>query len=334
MTRCFHGPGWRAVVLGGRVLGVLELFKRRPEKPDEDLVEVVAAIGRQLGQYVERTRAEVAVRAGEARRSAMFEASLDCIVSMGHDGVVTDFNPAAEVVFGWRRDEIVGQALVERLIPPALRQQHRDGLVRYLATGEDRVLGRRVELTAQRRDGSLFPIELTVARITGDGAPSFSAFIRDITERQRVAQALYDSREQFAELAHTLQTSLLPPELPDIIGMELAARSPAVAGMEVGGDFYDVFRTGRATWGVVMGDVCGKGADAAALTGLVGTRFGPPPWSRPSRRASWPCSTRPSSASGAAPTNASPPWPMPASLAEAVRPPSLWPAVVTPRLSC
>jgi len=258
------------IVLGGRVLGVLELFRRRAEASDEDLVEVMAAIGRHLGQYVERIRAELAVRAGEARKAAMFEASLDCIVSMDHHGLVTDFNAAAEAVFGWRRDEIVGQAMAERLIPPRLRQSHHDGLARYLATGEDRVLGRRVELTAQRRDGSLFPVELTVARIATEGPPSFTAFIRDITERQRAAQALYDSREQFAELAYTLQTSLLPAELPDVPGMELAARyHPAVAGVEVGGDFYDVFRTGRATWGVVMGDVCGKGADAASLTGLV-----------------------------------------------------------------
>lgn len=107
-------------------------------------------------------------------------------------------------------------------------------------------------------------------RIAAEGPPPFTAFIRDITSRQRDAQALYDSREEFATLARTLQTSLLPPELPDIAGLELAARyRPAIAGMEVGGDFYDVFRTGRNTWGVVMGDVCGKGAEAASLTGLV-----------------------------------------------------------------
>jgi serine phosphatase RsbU (regulator of sigma subunit) len=116
----------------------------------------------------------------------------------------------------------------------------------------------------------VFPIELTVARIATEGPPSFTAFIRDITERQRDARALYESREQFAKLARTLQTSLLPPELPQIPGMELAARYHlAVEGIEVGGDFYDVFRTGRSTWGVVMGDVCGKGADAATLTALV-----------------------------------------------------------------
>lgn len=265
-----HGAVGVPIAVSGRVLGVLELFRSRAEVLDDDLVEVLAAIAQQLGQYVERTRAELAVRSGEAGKVAMFEASLDCIVSMDRRGLVTDFNPAAETAFGWRRDEIVGHAMAERLIPPELRQGHHDGLARYLATGEGLVLGRRVELTAQRRDGSRFPIELAVARIAGDGPPSFTAFIRDITERQQAAQALYDSREQFATLAHTLQTSLLPPELPDIPGMDLAARyHPAVAGVEVGGDFYDVFRTGRASWGVVMGDVCGKGAPAAALTGLV-----------------------------------------------------------------
>ena len=258
------------IVLGGRVLGVLELFRRRAEAPDEDMVEVLSAIGQQLGQYVERTRAESAVRASEARKGAMLESSLDCIVSMDHQGLVTEFNPAAEAVFGWRRDEILGHRMAERLIPPGLLERHHDGLSRYLATGETRVLGRRVELRAQRRDGSEFPIELTLARIATDGPPSFTAFIRDITLSQRDARALYDSREQFAKLARTLQTSLLPPELPDVPELELAARyDPAVEGVEVGGDFYDVFRTGPTDWGVVMGDVCGKGADAARLTALV-----------------------------------------------------------------
>lgn len=85
------------------------------------------------------------------------EASLDCIVSMDESGLITEFNPAAESVFGWPREEMIGRAMAEQLIPPMLRDQHRAGLSRYLATGEGPVLGQRVELQALRRDGSQFP---------------------------------------------------------------------------------------------------------------------------------------------------------------------------------
>ena len=258
------------ITSGRRVLGVLEIFRRGRLPADKDLVRVMTSIGRQLGQFTERSRAEAAVRAGEARKVAMLETSLDCIVSIDDRGLVTEFNPAAERAFGWRRSEIVGRQMADFLIPHDLRPEHHRGFDHYLRTGEGPVLNQRVELRGRRRDGTEFPIELAVTRIPTDGPPAFTAYIRDITNRQQAARALYESREQFATLARTLQKSLLPPDLPDIAGVTLAARyHPAVEGLEVGGDFYDVFRTGRSGWAVVIGDVCGKGAEAASLTGLA-----------------------------------------------------------------
>ena len=258
------------IPFGRRTVGVLEIFRRGRQPADPDLVQVMAAIASQLGQFAERTRAEAAVRTGEARKLAMLETSLDCIVSIDHRGLITEFNPAAERTFGWDRGEVVGEPMAELLIPDDLRAEHHRGFAQYRETGEGPVLGLRVELRARRRDGTEFPIELAVTRIPIDGPPAFTAFIRDITNRQQAAQALYESREQFAELARTLQKSLLPPDLPTIRGLQLAARyHPAVEGLQVGGDFYDLFRTGRTTWAVVMGDVCGKGVEAASLTGLV-----------------------------------------------------------------
>ncbi|MDP9452216.1 MAG: SpoIIE family protein phosphatase [Actinomycetota bacterium] len=89
-------------------------------------------------------------------------------------------------------------------------------------------------------------------------------------ESTELSRMLMASTERFASLAHTLQQSLLPPHLPDVPGLELAARYlPATAGGEVVGDFYDVFQSNRPSWGVVMGDVSGKGPSAATLTGLA-----------------------------------------------------------------
>ena len=89
----------------------------------------------------------------------------------------------------------------------------------------------------------------------------------DVTRRKRTELVLWESRQRFASLARTLQASLLPPHLPEINGLEVAARyRSAEDGVEVVGDFYDLFDTGDDGWGVVMGDVCGKGPEAAAVT--------------------------------------------------------------------
>lgn len=92
----------------------------------------------------------------------------------------------------------------------------------------------------------------------------------DITEQKMVERLLSESRERFAHVARTLQSSLLPPELPAIPGFELAARYRAAGqGNDVGGDFYDAFQTEDGTWALALGDVMGKGPKAAALTGLA-----------------------------------------------------------------
>jgi PAS domain S-box-containing protein len=142
---------------------------------------------------------EEAIREGEARKSAIMDSALDCIVTIDHLACITEFNPAAERTFGYRRDEVVGKQLAEVIIPPALREQHRQGFARYLATGEARVLGKRLELTAIRADGREFPVELTITRIPLDGPPSFTGYLRDITARKRSEEELRRSEAFLAE---------------------------------------------------------------------------------------------------------------------------------------
>jgi PAS domain S-box-containing protein len=125
------------------------------------------------------------IRGRDAVKSALLEAALDGIVWMDHRGVVVEFNPAAAGMFGFDRDEIVGREVAETLIPPRLRDRHREGLRRYLESGEQRLLDRRVELTAIRKDGSQFPVELTITRIPDSDPPLFAGFIREISDRQQ-----------------------------------------------------------------------------------------------------------------------------------------------------
>jgi PAS domain S-box-containing protein len=124
------------------------------------------------------------LRRSEARKAAILDSALDCVVTIDHAGCITEFNRSAERTFGYRRDEVLGKLLAEVIIPPSLREHHARGFARYLATGEARVLERRIEMTAIRADGTEFPVELAITRIPLDGPPSFTGYLRDITERK------------------------------------------------------------------------------------------------------------------------------------------------------
>lgn len=374
----------------------------------------------------------------------VFRAATDAVIVMDAEGCVVDWNPAAEETFGRRRDDVIGKELAGLVIPGPLRDAHRNALRRYLETGEPSILDRRLELSAVHEDGSEFPIELTVSRVSGVEPPLFVGFIRELAERgiartendrlqqrmaflaqaglaldssleledtlhrlvqlvvpelaeiavvdvlensdsistavaaatdpevaraietmrrdhplsldgahpvaevlrtghpslqsamtagfqrgiaadaehyelmrtvryhsaivvplvarqhvigtlsllrtegeepyeesdmalaadlaRRSALAIDNARmfEKTRHLARTLQESLLPKEMPAIPGARISGRYRAAAqGQEVGGDFYDAFAFGEGHWGIAIGDVCGKGPEAAALTAFA-----------------------------------------------------------------
>jgi PAS domain S-box-containing protein len=146
------------------------------------------------------------LKRSEVHKAAIVDSALDCIVTIDHEGCITEFNPAAEHTFGHRRDEVLGRHLADVIIPLSLREKHRQGFARYLATGEARLLGKRIEMTAIRADGSEFPVELAVTRIPLEGPPSFTGYLRDITERKQVEQALRRSEAFLAEAQHLSHT--------------------------------------------------------------------------------------------------------------------------------
>lgn len=146
----------------------------------------------------ERKRAEHSLRQSEEGMRAILDSALDCIITMDHHGRVVVFNPAAEKTFGYPREKAIGQLLSELIIPPLLRERHQKGLSRYLAIGETPVLGKRLELTAMRSNGSEFPVELAITRIGSQGPPMFTGFIRDITERKLSDEAIRASEQRFS----------------------------------------------------------------------------------------------------------------------------------------
>ena len=129
----------------------------------------------------------------------IIETSPDGIITIDANGNIESFNPASESLFGYREEEVVGQN-VKILMPEPYRTEHDDYLARYLETGEKRIIGIGREVTAQRKDGSVFPMELAVGELKIDGQIKFTGFIRDITLRRDVEDDLAISQDRLKEL--------------------------------------------------------------------------------------------------------------------------------------
>ncbi|MFL5798964.1 MAG: PAS domain S-box protein [Actinomycetota bacterium] len=194
------------LIHGDAVIGVVMLSKLGVDQFDDDDLRVLEVLASHAAVAIENARslqrereAAAAARETEARKTAILDSALDAIVVMDHEGLVTEFNPAAERAFGYSRDEAVGREMAELIIPVRWREAHRAGLARHLATGTSAVLGRRIEMAALRRDGTEFPVELAITRLDLPGHPLFTGHIRDITDRKRaeveIDRALQAERE-------------------------------------------------------------------------------------------------------------------------------------------
>src|SRR5246127_1410996 len=124
----------------------------------------------------------------EALSRTFLDSALDCIITMDANGRVLEFNPASERVFGFTRSEAVGKELAELIIPPRLRERHRQGLAHYLETREGPLIGKLIEIGALRRDGSEILVALAINATQVNGSPIFTAYLRDITERKRAEE--------------------------------------------------------------------------------------------------------------------------------------------------
>jgi len=186
--------------LSGTVIAKLELIAAEQASAQRIAAlntERVAEAERRSRATLERNIAQARaaeLAASEARQRAVLEAALDAVISIDGRARVTYVNSAFEHIFGYRADEVTGRELAEAIIPPWLREPHRQGFARYLATGQARVLDQRIEMTAMHADGSEFPVEIAITRTGVTGDPAFTAYVRDITERQRAERELMASR--------------------------------------------------------------------------------------------------------------------------------------------
>ena len=203
------------VMVRGEVVAVAEFLHPEIREPDEELLRTVTAIGHQIGQYLERQSAAGALKESEVRKSAIVETALDAIITVDGESRIVEFNPAAEAILGYKREEVIGRSMPELIIPPRFREAHYAGLARYLDTGEPHVLGQRVELSAVRADGTEFPVELAITRVPVEGETLFTAYLRDITERKQseLDRAQLLARAEGAQRYYQVLTEAMPQQV-------------------------------------------------------------------------------------------------------------------------
>ena len=188
--------GVSVVVARGSVpYGVLAAHTLERRRFSIDDIHFMQAVANVIGAAIERTHSEAALRESEAKARAILETTVDAIITIDVDGCIESFNTAAERIFGYRGEEVLGEN-ISLLMPSPYRDEH-DGYLRsYRETGRRQIIGIGREVVGLRKDGTIFPMELAVSEVPLDGRRIFTGIIRDITERRRLEQEILEVSEQ------------------------------------------------------------------------------------------------------------------------------------------
>jgi diguanylate cyclase (GGDEF)-like protein/PAS domain S-box-containing protein len=212
----------------------------------ENLSRLRPVVEREVRAAAERRAARAAQVEYVRRLGSIFDSALDAVVTMDASGMITDWNPMAQTIFGWPKAEAVGQLVADLVIPKRYREAHRMGLARYMDTGKGPALNTRLELEGLHRDGHEFPIELSISATASGNRHVFSAFVRDITERHRGQEALRASESRYRQIVETAfegiwiidrnnTTTFVNPRMADMLGYtpEAMLRKPVLAFMDL-----------------------------------------------------------------------------------------------------
>ncbi|MES2790576.1 MAG: PAS domain S-box protein [Planctomycetota bacterium] len=169
--------------------------------PVRDANDRIVGIQGMFWDVTAREQAEASLHESEARKRAIFEAALDCMIMIDHDGRVIEFNPAAEKTFGYTRQEVMGKEMSELLAHPDARSRHINNIERYEQHHEQgSLMGRRMESPLLRKNGEVFLAEISMQPIPLQSSSAFAIMLRDITERKRAEEALRQSNMRFQRL--------------------------------------------------------------------------------------------------------------------------------------
>jgi diguanylate cyclase (GGDEF)-like protein/PAS domain S-box-containing protein len=204
-------------------------------RPGDQQLEVLSAVAAHAALAIESSRQVAELEDALARHRAVIQSSLDSVIAIDGSGRIVEFNAAAERTFGFSSEQALGRELAEVIVPPESRHGHRRALRRAVDHGDWRLLGRRLETTALRADGSTLPVELALTRVGGSGGeePIVYGFVRDISERRR-------SEEQLAYLAYHDPLTGLPNRIMVEQQLDLAVARARRAGGSVVMMFVDL----------------------------------------------------------------------------------------------
>ncbi|ETW98027.1 MAG: hypothetical protein ETSY1_20415 [Candidatus Entotheonella factor] len=197
----------------------------------EDEVERQQTFAKAVSQTLSDTLRHPRVRTLPLPESApdrMMDVLFDATITINEASRIVAFSSGAEQLFGYPSHEAIGQPVDELIIPPHLRQRHRDGLARCLATGQTRVLGRRLEIEAMHADGHIVPIEMAVQEVRLASQRGFTAYLRDITERERMERALRESEQRFRSMA---EANPVPMGIVGVADLRWLYVSPSLAAL-------------------------------------------------------------------------------------------------------
>lgn len=144
----------------------------------------------------------------EAFRASLLDSALDCIIAIDDEGLVMEWNYAAEDTFGYPQDEAIGRPMSELIVPHEFRDMHHAGMKRYLETGVEHVLGKRIEITALHSKGHTFPVELAISPFTHDNRQYFVAYVRDLTVKKADERERERNRKFYQAVLDAMPTQL------------------------------------------------------------------------------------------------------------------------------
>ncbi|MBE9528849.1 MAG: response regulator [Proteobacteria bacterium] len=165
------------------------------------------ANARLVDEVAERERINEALLLSEEKVTSVLENAVDAIITINKDGTIQTFNRAAEFVFGYSRNEVVGKN-VKVLMPSPYTEDHDGYLANYARTGERKIMGKGREVEGLRKDGSIFPLELSVSEVKHAGRSTFTGIVRDITKRNEMEESLKSAKFE-AEAANSAKSDFL-----------------------------------------------------------------------------------------------------------------------------
>ncbi len=240
---------WRRAVASQSSLAA-EYRLRRPEgtivwvveraTPEYDQNRQVVAFVGMITEITERKQAEEAVKASEARLRAILETAVDGIVTIDESGVIESVNPAVERLFGYTAEELVGQN-VGLLMPIEQRGDHDRYIDRYLSTGRKRIIGIGREVIGQKKDGTRFPLHLSVSEFFIGGRRKFTGILRDHSEQKQLQEKMIQAErlaiigKMAAKVAHEIRNPLSSVSLnAELLEEEIAGLNCGARGQELG----------------------------------------------------------------------------------------------------